>query len=55
MTQETYISVLQDGELVYIDWMPAKDQESGKIQSKVLVLVMNCSYGCVQCCPRFLC
>jgi len=25
----------QDGEIVYVDWMPAKDQESGKIQSKI--------------------
>ena len=26
--------LFQDGEIVYVDWMPAKDQESGKIQSK---------------------
>ena len=26
--------VFQDGELVYCDWMPQKDQDSGKIQSQ---------------------
>ena len=24
----------QDGEVVYVDWMPQKDQDTGKIQSK---------------------
>ena len=24
----------EDGEIVYVDWMPQKDQDSGKIQSK---------------------
>ena len=26
----------EDGEIVYVDWMPQKDQDSGKIQSKML-------------------
>jgi hypothetical protein len=24
----------EDGEVVYVDWMPQKDQDSGKIQSE---------------------
>ena len=24
----------EDGEIVYVDWMPQKDQDSGKIQSR---------------------
>ena len=24
----------EDGEIVYVDWMPQKDQDTGKIQSK---------------------
>ena len=24
----------EDGEIVYVDWMPQKDQDSGKIQSQ---------------------
>ena len=26
----------EDGELVYLDWMPAKDQDTGKLQSSFL-------------------
>lgn len=29
----------KDGEVVYADWMPQKDQDTGKIQSNVLELL----------------
>jgi hypothetical protein len=28
----------EDGEIVYADWMPQKDQDSGKIQSNFLIM-----------------
>ena len=37
---------MQDGELVYVDWMPQKDQDSGKLQSKIFeVWCKTCKFG----------
>ena len=32
----------EDGEIVFVDWMPQKDQDSGKIQSEC----SSCTQGC---------
>ena len=34
-------SCYQDGEVVYVDWMPQKDQDTGKIQSKLKSVIPN--------------
>ncbi len=39
VTRITYLS--QDGELVYVDWMPQKDHDTGKIQSEYTSVVTS--------------
>lgn len=36
---------LQDGEVVYVDWMPQKDQDSGKLQSEIFCLFVLSWYN----------
>lgn len=35
----------QDGEIVYVDWMPQKDQDTGKIQSKIFSMIVRGLYN----------
>jgi len=42
------LCVWQDGEVVYVDWMPQKDQDSGKIQSEspsITIFIQSASYS----------
>lgn len=36
ITLNSHPMKLKDGEIVYADWMPQKDQDTGKIQSNVI-------------------
>lgn len=35
----TFYVGTEDGEIVYADWMPQKDQDTGKIQSELIFIV----------------
>lgn len=42
----------EDGDLVYVDWMPQKDQDSGKIQTPKPEFYQGCHDGRIVCLQR---